>query len=85
MIELKDGLILGKSSPKKEVSFNYEKGEINYIDHSSFYIYKLYQFNWSNLCDKLLTQNKGKNKAKFFLFYLILTIIFILLLKSLFF
>ena len=40
MIELKDGLILGKSSPKKEVSFNYEKGEINYIDYSSFYIYK---------------------------------------------
>ena len=40
MIELKDGLILGKSSPKKEVSFDYEKGEINYIDYSSFYIYK---------------------------------------------
>ncbi len=40
MIELKGGLILGKSSPKKEVSFIYEKGEINYIDYSSFYIYK---------------------------------------------
>ena len=40
MIELKDGLILGKGSPKTEVSFNYEKGEINYVDYSSFYIYK---------------------------------------------
>ena len=40
MIELKGGLILGKSSPKKEISFVYEKGEINYIDYSSFYIYK---------------------------------------------
>ena len=40
MIELKGGLILGKNSPKEEVSFNYEKGEINYIEYSSFYIYK---------------------------------------------
>ena len=40
MIELKGGLILGKNSPKEEVSFNYEKGEVNYIDYSSFYIYK---------------------------------------------
>ena len=40
MIELKDGLILGKSAPKVVVSFNYEKGEIHYIDYSSFYIYK---------------------------------------------
>ena len=40
MIELKDGLILGKGSPKKEISFIYEKGEINYVDYSSFYIYK---------------------------------------------
>ena len=40
MIELKDGLILGKSAPKEVVSFNYEKGEIHYIDYSSFYIYK---------------------------------------------
>ena len=40
MIELKGGIILGKNSPKEEVSFVYEKGEINYIDYSTFYIYK---------------------------------------------
>ena len=40
MIELKDGLILGKGAPKQEISFQYEKGVINYIDYSSFYIYK---------------------------------------------
>ncbi len=40
MIELKGGIILGKNSPKEEVSFSYEKGEINYIDYSTFYIYK---------------------------------------------
>ncbi len=40
MIELRDGLILGKSAPKTEVSFIYEKGQINYIDYSNFYIYK---------------------------------------------
>ena len=40
MIELKGGLLLGKNTPKQEVSFNYEKGEINYIDYPSFYIYK---------------------------------------------
>ena len=40
MIELKGGLILGKNAPKEEVSFNYEKGAVNYIEYSSFYIYK---------------------------------------------
>ena len=40
MIELKGGLILGKNAPKEEVSFNYEKGTVNYIEYSSFYIYK---------------------------------------------
>ncbi len=40
MIELKDGLILGKGAPKQEISFQYEKGVINYIDYSSFCIYK---------------------------------------------
>lgn len=40
MIELKDGLILGRGAPKTEVSFRYEKGQINYIDYSDFYKYK---------------------------------------------
>lgn len=56
MIELKSGLILGKNSPKEEVSFQYEKGEINYIDYSSNYIYRF-----------LKLKNQSLDKGEFFI------------------
>lgn len=74
MIELKDGLILGKGAPKQEISFQYEKGVINYIDYSSFYIYKFLKLKDQSL-DKgeffidgvKIYPNENEDKTLFFL------------------
>ena len=74
MIELKDGLILGKGAPKQEISFHYEKGVINYIDYSSFYIYKFLKLKDQSL-DKgeffidgvKIYPNENEDKTLFFL------------------
>ena len=74
MIELKDGLILGKGAPKQEISFQYEKGVINYIDYSSFYIYKFLKLK-DQFLDKgeffidgvKIYPNENEDKTLFFL------------------
>ena len=74
MIELKGGLILGKGTPKQETSFLYEKGVINYIDYSSFYIYKFLKLKDQTL-DKgeffidgvKIYPNENEDKTLFFL------------------
>ena len=74
MIELKEGLILGRNAPKTVVSFSYEKGQINYIDFSSFYIYKFLKLKDQALDkgeffvdDVKIFPNENDEKTLFFL------------------
>ena len=56
MIELKGGLILGKNAPKEEISFSYEKGQINRIPFE-----EKYKFAFLSLKDQAL------DKGEFFI------------------
>ena len=54
MIELLNGVILGKGCPKEEVSFSLEKGTINYIPYE-----ERYKFNF------LMLKNQSLDKGTF--------------------
>lgn len=56
MIELKSAIILGKNTPKEEISFGYDKGTINQIDYS-----EKYKFTFLKLKDQAL------DKGEFFI------------------